>query len=115
MIETVDADDNVISKSEFLISNLTNFPNPFNPSTMISFNLTTEHTENTELTIYNIKGQKVKSLECINRVDAKATRSLYSTTWNGTDNNNKSVASGIYFYKISAGKSSAMKKMLLIK
>ncbi len=115
MLETVDVEDYEIPKSEFLITNLSNYPNPFNPSTTISFELTTEHTENTELSIYNIKGQKVKTLECINRVNAKTTRSFYSITWNGNDNNNKSVSSGIYFYKISAGGSSAIKKMLLLK
>ncbi|MCK4311220.1 MAG: right-handed parallel beta-helix repeat-containing protein, partial [Candidatus Cloacimonetes bacterium] len=41
---------------------LHNYPNPFNPETTITFNLTTEHTESTELIIYNIKGQKIKTL-----------------------------------------------------
>jgi hypothetical protein len=71
MFETVDVDDYEIPKSEFLISNLTNFPNPFNPETTISFNFTAEdvglrstspgQAENAEIIIYNIKGQKVKT------------------------------------------------------
>jgi hypothetical protein len=45
----------------------------------------------------------------------QAGSKTYSIVWNGRDNNNKSVSSGIYFYKISVGKETAMKKMLLLK
>ncbi|MCD4796594.1 MAG: CapA family protein [Candidatus Cloacimonetes bacterium] len=94
-----------------------NYPNPFNPCTAIKF--TTENTEkNTELIIYNLKGQKVKILDCINHVDTKATESLshYSVIWNGTDENNKPVASGIYFYQLKINnKPVAAKKCLLLK
>ncbi len=110
MLEIVDVEENEIIPlaNDF---NLSNYPNPFNPTTTISFELTTEHTENTELSIYNIKGQKVRTLHPFpNR--GLGTRSVI---WDGNDSNNKSVASGIYFYKISTGKSSAMKKMLLLK
>jgi hypothetical protein len=128
MTATVDAYDNVIPKSEFLISNLTNFPNPFNPETTISFNLTAEdvglrstspgQAENAEtcppwrIIIYNIKGQKVKQLVSDIR---QLPEGQHSVIWNGTDSNNKLVSSGIYFYKISSGKESVMKKMLLLK
>ena len=96
--------DNEIVSTEFLLEN---YPNPFNPETTISFNLTTELTENTELVIYNLKGQKIRQFSIFNGQS--------SIVWDGTDENNKPVASGIYFYKISAGKSSVMKKMLLLK
>lgn len=93
-----------------------NYPNPFNPTTTISFSLTTEYTESTEIVIYNLKGQKVKTLECNNRVIAETTRLFHSITWNGTDDSGKPVSSGIYFYKlISDGKNIASKKMLLLK
>jgi flagellar hook assembly protein FlgD len=62
------------------------------------------------ITVYNVKGQKVTTL-----VDKHFENGSHTVTWNGKDNNNKAVASGIYFYKISTGKSSAMKKMLLLK
>ncbi len=94
---------------------LRNYPNPFNPETTISFNLTTERTENTEIIIFNTKGQKIKILDCDESLVTTADGVGYSITWNGTDHNNKPVSSGIYFYKISAGKSSALKKMLLMK
>ena len=115
MSETVDVEDYEIPKSEFIISNLSNYPNPFNPSTSISFSLTTEFTESTELIIYNLKGQKVKTLECGESLSTTADGVGYSISWNGTDSNNKAVSSGIYFYKLKAGKSSAMKKMLILK
>ena len=90
-----------------------NYPNPFNPETTIRF--TAENTENLEIIIYNIKGQKVKTLECINRVNAKTTRSFYSITWNGKDENNIPVASGVYFYKLKVGEYSKTNKMLLLR
>ncbi len=93
-----------------------NYPNPFNPSTTISFTAAA-NTDNLEIVIYNIKGQKIKTLECINCVDAKARDSLsHSITWNGTNENNQPVSSGIYFYKLNVnGKIKDSKKCLLLK
>ncbi len=98
---------------------LSNFPNPFNPSTTISFNLSTEITENTELIIYNLKGQKVidlsNSLCHAEPVEARG-ESNYSVIWNGRDFSGKSVSSGVYFYKLKINeKFSFTKKMLLMK
>ncbi len=106
--------NNTIAKS--LISNLSNYPNPFNPTTTISFNLTAE---NAELIIYNIKGQKVKDLSpslCHpERVEGRG-ETKYSVIWDGTDENNQPVSSGIYFYKLNInGKSESVKKCLLLK
>jgi hypothetical protein len=113
MTETVDMDDNVIPKSEFLISNLTNFPNPFNPETTISFSVT-QTLSFVTLEIYNVKGQKVKTFDTLNP-DLSGGTSKYSVVWNGKDSNNKSVASGIYFYKLMVGDYSKTKKMILLK
>ncbi|MCK4655112.1 MAG: T9SS type A sorting domain-containing protein, partial [Candidatus Cloacimonetes bacterium] len=85
-----------------------NYPNPFNPETTISFDLPQD--SKVKITIYNIKGQKIKTLLAGNL--AKGT---HSVVWNGKDSNNKAVSSGIYFYKLSTGKEKAMKKMLLLK
>ena len=106
--------DNEISSENYQFSN---YPNPFNSSTTISFSLNTENTENTEISIFNIKGQKVKTLECINHVNAEATRSLHSITWNGDDNSGRAVSSGIYFYRLKTGdgKFSSTKKMILLR
>ena len=110
-VEQTSIENEVIPNTNFILSN---YPNPFNPETTIKF--TTEHTENTEIVIYNIKGQKVKTLECINRVNAKTTRSFYSISWDGTDYNNQPVSSGIYFYKLEVNnRKIATKKCLLLK
>ena len=102
----VSVDGNTIQMGNML----TNFPNPFNPTTTISFSLTTEHAKNTEVTIYNLKGQKIKTFPVTLSGDEG------SIIWNGTDNTGKRVSSGIYFYKlVSVGKSIASKKMLLLK
>ena len=95
---------------------LSNYPNPFGSSTTISFNLTTEHTENKEINIYNIKGQKVKTLDLSGncRINVKATESLSHIVWNGKDESGKQVSSGIYFYNLKNGKYSFTRKMLLI-
>ena len=91
-----------------------NYPNPFNPTTTIEF--ITENTEkNTELIIYNLKGQKVKTLECNNRVIAETTRLFHSISWDGTDESNEPVSSGIYFYQLKSGKFNDTKKCILLK
>jgi hypothetical protein len=98
---------------------LTNYPNPFNPTTTISLSLTTEITENTELVIYNLKGQKVKSFPVILSPETllgKGSNGQHTIIWNGTDNNNKPVGTGIYFCKLKVdGKNKLTRKMLLLK
>ncbi len=91
-----------------------NYPNPFNPETTIKF--TTENTEkNTELIIYNIKGQKIKQYSILNPSGAGQV-SQSSIVWDGTDENNRPVGSGVYFYKLKAGdKIIDTKKCLLLK
>jgi len=86
-----------------------NYPNPFNPTTTISFS-TTESTKHTEINIYNLKGQKVKKL-----VEKVLPAGQHSITWNGTDENGKPVSSGVYFYKMKADKYVSTKKMILLK
>ena len=97
-----------------LITELTgNYPNPFNPETTISFSVT-QTSSFVTLEIYNIKGQKVKQLvsNSVNQLSA----CQHSVVWNGTDENNQPVSSGIYFYKLKSGKDfSEIKKMLLLK
>jgi len=89
--------------------NLRNYPNPFNPITTISFSLTTEITENTEIIIYNLKGQKVKT------IPVTLSRDESSGIWDGTDQKGKPVSSGIYFYKLRVGDFHQVKRMMLLK
>jgi len=86
-----------------------NYPNPFNPTTTISFSIPDE--SKIDLIIYNLKGQKVKTL-----ISVQLSSGEHSITWNGSDELNKSASSGVYFYKLNVnGKTEAVKKMLLLK
>ncbi|MDD3284484.1 MAG: FlgD immunoglobulin-like domain containing protein [Patescibacteria group bacterium] len=85
-----------------------NFPNPFNPETTISFNL--PKAGKASLNIYNVKGQLVKTL-----VNETKTAGTHQIIWNGTDNSGQSVSSGIYYYKLNAGKYSSTRKMIMMK
>ncbi len=87
---------------------LTNYPNPFNPDTNIVFNL--PESSNVKLDIYNIKGQKVKTL-----LDCYMSPGRSEMIWNGRDDNGKPVSSGVYFYKLKTGKQELSRKMLLLK
>jgi hypothetical protein len=89
---------------------VTNYPNPFNPSTTITYNQSTEINEDVQIMIYNLKGQKVKQYSADN-----LSGKQYSVVWDGTDRTNKSVSSGIYYYKITCGNTFLTKRMLLIK
>ena len=87
-----------------------NYPNPFNPSTQISFILS--HNSYVTLEIYNVKGQKVKILLNNNFVQKDF---MQRVTWNGTDERGKTLSSGIYFYKLITDKKIEIKRMVLLK
>jgi hypothetical protein len=90
---------------------LGNYPNPFNPETTINFSLAVEDAAEAKLEIYNIKGQRVKSFD----LNANQTGTVSSVVWNGQDNDNRNVASGVYFYKLSTADYQASRKMILLK
>ena len=85
-----------------------NYPNPFNPTTTIPFSL--PKSEHVTLDIYNINGQKVKTL--VNEVMSAGS---HSVEWNSTSESGARVSSGVYFYKLVAGDQTATKKMSLVK
>jgi len=85
-----------------------NHPNPFNPETDISYNLPKEY--HVKLTIFNVMGQKVRTL-----VDEDQIAGQKTVYWDGKDENGQGVASGIYFYKLSVGAYTETKKMLLLR
>ena len=89
------------SGKEYLLKG--NYPNPFNPTTIIEFSL--PEASNVKLTVYNAVGEKVS---VISNSFLQAGNYLYE--WNGSD-----VSSGIYFYKLEAGNFTEIKKMVLIK
>ncbi len=104
----VDIGDNeIIQTSE--VSLHQNYPNPFNPTTTISFSIL--NNSNVELSIYNIKGQKVKIL-----TNNHYEKGSHTIIWNGTNQNNQPVSSGIYLYKLNVdSRTEAVKKCLLLK
>ena len=85
-----------------------NFPNPFNPSTEIRFDLPEEG--HIELVVYNMAGQKVRTIESGNMKPG-----YHSMIWNGTNDKGTRVSTGMYFYSIQANNFQAVKKMLFLK
>ncbi len=84
------------------------YPNPFNPTTSIRFHLSKQ--QRVQVEIYNVLGQHVKTL--LNEIKPDGE---HTVSWDGTDNNDKKVSSGIYFYKFKSGTYTKSKKMVLIK
>ena len=85
-----------------------NYPNPFNPKTIIRYAVGAIHEsplQQVDLSIYNSLGQKVCTL-----VSEKQSAGNYSVEWNASG-----FSSGIYYYRIKAGSFTAVRKMLLVK
>ena len=85
-----------------------NFPNPFNPSTEIRFDL--PEAGNVNLAIYNLMGQKIRTLSSDNM-----TPGYHAIIWDGTNDIGSQVATGMYFYSIQSSEFHATKKMLFLK
>jgi len=103
---SVNYSSELITQSPEIIE-LSNYPNPFNPDTTISFNLTSEHQDKTELIIYNLKGQEIRQYPIHN--------DQTSVIWDGTDEIGNNVSSGIYYYKLKNGKNEKTQKMIMLK
>ena len=87
---------------------LPNYPNPFNPSTTITYRVA--KTTDVELKIYNVNGELVRTL-----VTGKQKAGKYTIQWNGVNDNGAPVASGIYFLRMKAGDFSKVQKMTLLR
>jgi len=88
---------------------LSNYPNPFNPATTISFSVT-RNSDFVDLSIYNIKGQLVKQL-----INDQLLEGQHSLVWNGRDDREQPVESGIYLYQLKTGNNVVSRKMILLK
>jgi flagellar hook assembly protein FlgD len=84
-----------------------NYPNPFNPSTTIRYALPGQ--ANVTLRIYNILGQEIRTL-----VNERQSAGVRSVVWDGRNNLNQAVSSGIYIYRLQAGARVLSKKMILL-
>lgn len=100
------ANDDVLEVMGAVLGN--NYPNPFNPETEIAFSILTE--QDVELMIYNVKGQKVKTL-----LNSSVTKGDHSVKWMGEDETGNTVSSGIYFYQLKTDSFSSIKKCVLLK
>lgn len=87
-----------------------NVPNPFNPSTTITYHVPEGAPEHVSLKVYNLRGQLVATL-----VDSPRPPGEYGVTWDGTDNNGCGLPSGVYFYRMNAGPFHSTRKMVLLK
>lgn len=92
-----------------------NYPNPFNPATTIPFSVNSSQSTvnspiHTTLSIYNVLGQRVKTL-----LDEKKQPGKYEVVWDGRDEKGNQVSSGVYLYRIQVGKFVQVKKMVVLK
>jgi hypothetical protein len=85
-----------------------NFPNPFNPETTIQYSIAKN--AHVKLHVFNVRGQLVRTL-----ADERKPKNIYTVTWDGRNDAGIPVATGVYFYKLTAGDFTQTKKMILLK
>jgi hypothetical protein len=106
IVTAVDDGGGVPVPQEFSLDQ--NHPNPFNPTTTISFALAKMTTA--RLDVFDILGRTVRTLQ-----DGPLTAGVHSIIWDGKDGEGHVAASGIYFYRLRAGEASQTRKMILVK
>jgi len=106
VIDEIPEVEEVVDAAEFSMGQ--NYPNPFNPTTMISYNLA--EVSEVSLVVYNILGQQIRVL--VNHTQATGTHSIQ---WDGRDAIGRQVSSGMYIYRLVAGKNIATRKMIFAK
>lgn len=104
-LDSMDGENNGINAVTSLRGN---YPNPFNPNTSISFNL--KSADDVNIDIYNVMGQKITTV-----ANGYYDAGEHNVDWNGDDGEGRPVASGVYFYKMKAGRYTSTKKMILMK
>ncbi|MDP8231743.1 MAG: FlgD immunoglobulin-like domain containing protein [Candidatus Zophobacter franzmannii] len=110
-INTMDAPLGLLDDSNPIEDNLrslTNYPNPFNPKTTISFNLTVG--DKVELIIFNVRGQRVKEL-----LNDDMKQGTNTVVWDGTDDYGNNISSGVYFFRVTTSDEGHSRKILLMK
>ncbi len=105
----VDNDNSDVNNYETAVTG--NYPNPFNPETTIAFSINQKDSSQPALLqVYNIKGQLVKTLD--NKVYSEGSHTI---VWSGKDNSEKSVGTGVYFFRLRTASTVQTSKMLLLK
>ena len=92
---------------------LANYPNPFNPETWIPYHLA--HDADVTITIYDTKGVIVRELDLGHQPAGYYTERMKAAYWDGRNERGESVASGVYFYYLSAGDYSKTRRMVILK
>jgi len=92
---------------------LQNFPNPFNPETWIPYNLSKD--ANVTISIYDTKGQLVRTIILANQKAGVYTSKDRATYWDGRDSLGQKVSSGVYYYTLQAGEFRSTRKMIIVK
>lgn len=87
-----------------------NYPNPFNPSTTIEFEVRLSLAASADVTVYNVAGQKVKTL-----FSQTVTSGFYTAQWDGTNELGENVPSGVYLYTLNLPEFRETKRMLLVR
>ena len=87
-----------------------NYPNPFNPSTTIRFEVPANVNDRMEIVVYNALGMKLKTL-----VSGRVEAGVHEVVWDGTNQQGVQMASGVYFIRMLAGKFNKVHKMILLK
>ncbi len=98
--------DKVETPAEFALA--ANYPNPFNPTTTISFSL--DKTQDVSVDVYDLLGHKIKTL-----VSGVQTAGVHTLQWDATDESGQRVSSGVYLYRLNAGDRVETRKMMLLK
>jgi hypothetical protein len=107
-VGTITVSSDGVNPTEFGISG--NYPNPFNPSTTIEYNI--EHSGHVALKIYDIMGRSVRTL--VNEYK-ESGRPDYKVVWDGRDNNGQQVSAGLYLYTLKSNGMTSHAKMVLMK
>ena len=109
LITNVEMNDNsTIPQSEILVRN---YPNPFNPSTIIAFTIPRDLTNSfTTLQVYNVQGKLIRNL-----LSGTLSSGNYLTKWDGKNDLGEYVSSGVYIYNLRVAQKSVSGKMMLLK
>jgi len=87
-----------------------NYPNPFNPETKISFEVAGVQSAEAEVSVYNVRGQKIRTL-----LEARVEPGMHAVGWDGRDDHGAVLSSGLYFYRLRVGDATITRRMMLLK
>jgi hypothetical protein len=100
--------EKTVTQTSFKNRLIQNYPNPFNPTTTIAFSIAKD--SDVKLVVYDVAGARVRTL-----ADGHRVANNYRLAWDGKNDAGESVASGVYFYRLTAGSFTTTKKMVLLR